>query len=54
MAGLDEKLRDKGLINVEANVGDQENDKPADLVTSPEPSSEPEDKPEPKIIRLYA
>jgi len=54
MAGLDEKLRDKGLIHVEANVGDRENDKPADLVTSPEPGSEPEDKPEPKIIRLYA
>jgi len=32
----------------------QENDKPADLVTSPEPGNEPEDKPEPRIIRLYA
>jgi site-specific recombinase XerD len=54
MAGLDKKLRDKGLLNVEANIGDQGNDNAAEMITSPDAGIEPEDKPEPRIIKLFA
>ena len=54
MAGLDKKLLDKGLINVEANIEHEGKDKAAELITPLEPGSETIGNSEPRIIKLFA
>ncbi|ETZ20958.1 hypothetical protein N824_02275 [Pedobacter sp. V48] len=44
----------RGLINVEANIWDQGNDKASELISSPDTDSEPLGKQEPRIIKLFA